>query len=117
MFHSSFLWTAFIALFASAVWIEWSDSDFVPVSFVSDALSLPSSTRFSVRGEVLNPRLQTNALVFDVSNRGNMTCYYRHPPSTLFLFPHDWVTIRASFVQTIQGRLCVVSSLEGIHAP
>ncbi|MBM3282044.1 MAG: hypothetical protein FJY86_01730 [Candidatus Diapherotrites archaeon] len=117
MFHSSFLWVAFIGLFVSGVWIEWLDREIVLVDYVSDALALPNGVRFLVQGEVFRPRVLTSALVFDISNRGVMTCYYRHPPESLFLFSHDWVVVRASLVSTINGRLCVVSSLEALDAP
>lgn len=114
-FSEKFVWL--VVLFACVLFLEWSDHDFVPVSTVSDAQTLPLSTRFSVEGELVNSRPRVDALVFDLSNRGIMTCYFRHPPSLLFLFPHDWVVVRGSIVQTAQGRLCVVSSLEGRHAP
>ncbi len=106
-----------VVLFACVLFLDWSDHDFVSVSTVSDVQSLPLSTRFLVEGEVLNPRSRVDALIFDLSNHGIMTCYFRHPPSLLFLFPHDWVVVRGSIVQTAQGRLCIVSSLEGGHAP
>ncbi len=84
------------------------------LSSVSEAhaLSLPHRVQFT--GFIERLHLSGESLVFDVKNNGVITCYFRHPPSSLFVFPHDYFSIRATLVLTSRGRLCIVESMKNV---
>lgn len=101
----------FILLVSAGILVESLDSFFLPLSTLSHAqsLSLPHRVEFSARVE--NIRYSSNALVFDAVHAGTLTCYLRHPPPLMLLFPDENYFIRATLVRTLQGRLCVVNSI------
>ncbi len=111
--HEEYAWLGWLVLaVASGALVESLDTHSVSsLSSVSEAFALPLPHRIQFSGFVERPHFSGESLVFDVKNNGLITCYFRHPPSSLFVFPHDYFFIRASLVLTPRGRLCIVESM------
>lgn len=110
---SNYSWVGWLILSLSAgALVEVLDTYSVSsLSSVSDAYALPLPHRVQFSGEILSPRFSSGALLFELKNNGEITCYYRHPPSSLFVFSHEYYSIRALLVSTSRGRLCTVESM------
>ncbi len=87
-------------------------STFHPAS-IQDTFSIPLPARVELLGEVTHFRISSGAWVFDLVNGGTITCYFRHPPSTIFPLNHEWARIRGRIDPTPRGRLCVVEEWLG----
>ncbi|MDP2666996.1 MAG: hypothetical protein Q8P05_05860 [Candidatus Diapherotrites archaeon] len=70
--------------------------------------TLPLPSRVIFDATLSNIRSSGTALVFDASNQGKVTCYWRHPAPFPSLFTKDNCRIQARIEQTLRGRLCVV---------
>lgn len=114
----SFTWTLWLILAVSAgAFIEALDAhSLATLSSVSEAYALPLPHRIHFSGVVERPHISGSSLVFDVKNNGLITCYFRHPPPLLSVFPGDSFSIRATLVLTPRGRLCVVDSMDYLFA-
>lgn len=80
-------------------------------STIQDAYALSLPARVELTGDISNFRISSGAWVFDLVNQGTITCYFRHPPSTVFPFNHESVRVRGRIDPTPRGRLCVVEEL------
>lgn len=118
-----YAWVGWLILAVSAgALVEALDTHSVATpSSIAELHALPLPYRVQFSGSVGSPHLSGTSLVFDVKNNGVITCYFRHPPSSLFVFSQDYFSIRATLVLTPRGRLCIVESMQPIprdvHAP
>lgn len=114
----NFSWVAWLIIaLSTGACIELIDQSSVSsLSSISDAFSLPLPHRVDFSGEIISPRFSNGALVFDLKNNGLITCYFRHPPSSLFVFSHEKVSVRATLVSTPRGRLCIVERVRDFNA-
>lgn len=112
-FPRPILWF-FLALACGAL-VEYFDSSPL-LSSVSEIYALPLPAHFRVVGRVLSPHFSGESLVFDLSNNGRITCYFRRPPETLFVFPGETYLVYGTVVSTPRGRLCVVDRVDSVHA-
>lgn len=112
-------WAGWLVLaLACGAFIEILDTHSTTIlSSVSDAYSLPLPHRIQVVGEIRSPHFSGKSLVFELVNKGTLTCYFRHPPSSLFVFSREWFVVHATLVSTPRGRLCVVEKMGESHAP
>ncbi len=93
--------------------LEWYSSESVQV--VSSVLELRSFSSlpvaFELVGIVSNVHYSGGALVFELEKEGVLTCYFRHPPSNLFVFNQEIFLVRGRLEQTPKGLLCIVEKM------
>jgi hypothetical protein len=112
-------WVGWLVLaLACGAFIEVLDThSTASLSSISEAYALPLPHRVQMEGEIRSPHFSGQSLVFELSNRGTISCYFRHPPSSLFVFSKEWFVVHATLVSTSRGRLCVVEKMGESHAP
>ena len=81
------------------------------VSEIQTLHSLPLPARTTFEGTLSGVHFSGSALVFEVSNRGKITCYWRHPPLLLSLLSGEVCFIQARVEQTLRGKLCIVEKV------
>lgn len=113
-----YTWSIWLVLVVAAgVFIEILDAHSAfTLSSVSEAYALPLPHRVQFVAAAENPHLSGTSLVFVASNKGSITCYFRHPPQLLNIFSGESFSIRATLVLTPRGRLCVVDSMTYLPA-
>lgn len=107
---SPLFWIILLVLVGAGMEMASSHSVY-RVEHISDVFSLPLPVRVELVGEISSPHFSGGALVFDLENKGRITCYYRHPPSLLSVFAGDEYVVRGRIEPTPRGRLCVVEEL------
>ena len=106
-------WRVFwIVMILGSGWgIEVLQTDSIhPLVHALDLASLSLPSRVSMIAPIARPRSSGPALVFDVPLFA-LTCYFRHPPSSLSVFSGDIYDIRARIEFTPTGKLCVVQEM------
>ncbi len=115
--HASDVLWLLLAL-GMGVFLEWNDAQSLHIlSSVSDAYALSLPANVSFEGTVSNIRFSRLSVVFEMENKGIITCYFRHPPETFFLFSGERILVRGKIEQTPQGRLCVVREVGNRDSP
>lgn len=104
-------WVFFSILLVGA--LEYYDSfSFHALSSISDLDSLSLPVRVGVEGVVSSIRVTRTSWTFDLTNGGQLTCYWRNPPSNeSVVLPGERYWVRARVEATPRGRLCVVEEV------
>ncbi|MFH0970915.1 MAG: hypothetical protein V1776_05695 [Candidatus Diapherotrites archaeon] len=107
MFHRGMWW--FLLLLCVGVLLEWHQLHAtLSISSIDEIWSLPSSSRVQISGVVRSLHYSGTALVFDLVNGGEITCYFRRPPPHFPLLNGDFLSLIARIDSTPRGKLCVV---------
>ena len=92
--------------------LAWDDAASLHrVDSVHALHALPLPVRVEFPASIRSVRPSGAALIFDLENRGRISCYWRKPPAMHFFFPQDRVVVRAKMELTPRGKFCGVITL------